>query len=313
MAYRVLRLLEWLVEKKHTLEELNARFREEPLTLKTLSPDTVGLYINTLRQVGCQINRPSKRNQYAYELVYQPFGLRLTVHQAKVLADLKDLGAQCDSISIFWAIQQFLHNFPNHCTPMTQERLKLGGLSQSRMVEYDNQLGKVSALEATVQREQLLWVTYHSPVKGRERFYFLPTQMYYEEGALFLQGVQKSRKDPVVLRLDRIEKAEGIDSPTPAESRLLQALIQESQKPQSEVMVRIYEAPHPDCVRWNMEEAVYQETPTQLLVKLQSNDWFRIRQKILTLGKPFEVLAPQEFRREVATVLDEMEACYAKG
>src|SRR5688500_17607755 len=54
-AYRIFKLLQWLIESPLNVETLNLRFQQEPLIGKAVSSDSIWLYINTLKTLGCQI------------------------------------------------------------------------------------------------------------------------------------------------------------------------------------------------------------------------------------------------------------------
>jgi hypothetical protein len=88
-AYRIYRILEWLVEKPLTLTEINLKFKADPLIGKVVSSDSILLYMNTLKAIGCEIQRPSPKNSFHYMLLYHPFGMTLTEQHIQLLIKVK--------------------------------------------------------------------------------------------------------------------------------------------------------------------------------------------------------------------------------
>lgn len=320
VAYRVLCLLKWLKEGPKSISDLIALFHEEPLTLRAVSDDTIGLYVNTLRQMGCVIQRPSKTTHFCYVLHYHPFGLFLNRQQSRILSELRSLISKSQSISVFWALQQFFDKISQEATPSTQERLHLSGWSGYRDVSYVGQRQLISDCQHWIFRNNLLRVTYVSPVKRKEKFYFLPKRLVCEEGAIFLEGGQSSRQELVELRLDRIEEAIPIEALTPRELRLLDRL--ERQWLDANVAVRIRFCV--DTMAFNTSTLKQKALTLMLNVEerweeLSSNEWevcfttnnfFRLRQKLLSCGLPFKVMEPLAFHHEMQETLSQLHQLY---
>ena len=89
-GYRTLFILKLLLEKSRTVEELIFYLKNNNLTNKSLSKDTVRLTINTLKASGCKISRPTKKNNYRYELISHPFNLNLSLKEFEAFLKLRD-------------------------------------------------------------------------------------------------------------------------------------------------------------------------------------------------------------------------------
>ena len=94
-AYRIFKLLEWLIEAPLTVKEMNQHFLEDEITGKALSEDSLWLYINTLKHLGCDISRPAPSNGYKHVLNFHPFGVHLEDEDIEVLVSSKTLLEQC--------------------------------------------------------------------------------------------------------------------------------------------------------------------------------------------------------------------------
>jgi hypothetical protein len=105
-AYRIFKLLQWLVHSPLSVDALNRLFVEDPFIGKPLSNDSIWLYINTLKMLGCKIRRPSPRNNFQYELLSHPFGLMLSDRQLQTLAQVKAFAQQCLLHQEMWTLSK---------------------------------------------------------------------------------------------------------------------------------------------------------------------------------------------------------------
>ena len=88
-GYRVIALLKMLKEGPHSEAEINEKFKQDIIVSRAISRDSIWLYINTLKALGCQITRPSKKNNYKYILKDHPFKLNLTYSEINSIIQAK--------------------------------------------------------------------------------------------------------------------------------------------------------------------------------------------------------------------------------
>ena len=88
-AFRIFKLLEWLQEKPLSAEEMNQRFLNDPVIGKVVSSDTLWLYLNTLKALGCSIGRPSPTNVFTYKMHSNPFGVYITQTDVDAVLDAR--------------------------------------------------------------------------------------------------------------------------------------------------------------------------------------------------------------------------------
>jgi hypothetical protein len=84
-AIYVFLLLQWLLEAPRTVEDIQANYQEHPWCGKKISDDSIRIYLNTLRMLGCEIERPKGKNKFQYHLKGQPFSLQNPQNVANVL------------------------------------------------------------------------------------------------------------------------------------------------------------------------------------------------------------------------------------
>ena len=89
-GYRTLFVLKLLIEKPRSTEDIVEHLKSNEITRKSLSKDTVRITINTLKDVGCKIAKPSSANNHKYVLLYHPFDLYISDEEFNVLLKLRD-------------------------------------------------------------------------------------------------------------------------------------------------------------------------------------------------------------------------------
>ena len=108
-AYRVLYILLTLVQYRSlNMLELNRFLYENPLIQRVYNAETLTKYINTLREVGCEIPRSSSRTDYCYELRKHPFPIQLEPEEIQVAEKLLHLLAHSPDEALYEGYRDFL-------------------------------------------------------------------------------------------------------------------------------------------------------------------------------------------------------------
>lgn len=87
-AYRIIRLAQWLQQSPRSLDEIHALFKADEGIGKALSQDSLGIYMNTLRALGCDIDRPKPSNDHRYVMHGHAFSYHLAPEYLRLLANL---------------------------------------------------------------------------------------------------------------------------------------------------------------------------------------------------------------------------------
>ncbi len=91
-AYRVLYILLMLVRYRGlNLLELNRHLNDNEIIGRAYNAETLSKYINTLREVGCDIPKATNRNDFTYDLMKNPFPMTLDDEETAVAGRLLSL------------------------------------------------------------------------------------------------------------------------------------------------------------------------------------------------------------------------------
>lgn len=308
-AYRVFKIVQWLQETPLSIEELNQRFYQDVLVHKYLSADSIWLYINTLKMLGCEITRPARTNGYRYELLYHPFGISLNPEEIQTLIRVKAMAEEHFSYQQVLQFDRFLKKILHWTSLPDREEVIQEIFTKSRSIDYEPLFLKIEELQEMAQHKQLLMITYRSPMKGKERFYFLPQAFIRQRGVLYLRGSQLGRENPVLLRLELIQRYEAVE-----QTEIYQQLLLQNQALKPTIVFKLIGATPASFEPFGLGETFEYMTDTAphfLYVTVQTRDFFLLKQKLLETGFPFKILEPESFRNEMLNILSDMNRVYA--
>lgn len=319
-AYRIYRLLQWLIQSPLTVDQLNHKFEQEPGIGKPVSNDSIWLYINTLKALGCVIRRPSPRNGFAYQMVSHPFGLTLEQNQLEVLAQAKVVAQRHFSPQEMLALDGLLKKMVVQSSLQgaeagTEWMAQL--FEQSRSLDSQECRARIEQLEKALLEENLLEVTYASPMKGESVFTFLPESLFYRQGVVYVRGERLDYPGPSSLRVDRLLGVQEVQNDD------LRAQLIDRQQVKAEVVLKVF-VKSPQAFQGfalDPNQGVYQESRLWVdglnpyyEVRLLVRDFFYVKQTLLSLGLPFVIESPQAFDQEMRDTLKSMLKFYeAKG
>ena len=318
-AYRIFKLLQWLIQSPLSVEAMNQKFCAEPRIGKPVSTDSIWLYINTLKALGCNIRRPSPRNNFQYVMHSHPFGLSLSEHQLEALSQAKAFAQQRFSRKEMQALDGLLKKIVGYSVCDNPQALIEQLFARSRSFDYGELSHHVEALEAAIEQQGLVQLTYLSPKYGEEQFQFLPVALFYDQGVVYLRGERPEFEHPSTLRVDRLVRVSAATDPVVRDHLLgRQAL-------KTEVRLHIL-APSPgafDGFGLSENQGVYQEqlrwvepltedseTLPYYEVVLQVREFFFVKQRLLLCGLPFRIFGPERLRDDLRQTLESMRQFY---
>lgn len=320
-SLRLLKLLRWLMVSPCSLATLQHYFLDDVDTQKKLSEDTIGLYLNTLRQLGCHIERPLKRNNHCYTLVSHPFKPVLDATQQKAVAQLKQ--------------QTHPHLPPMAILTLDDALATLLGddamqaiFTHSRTLDYRPYKGLIGELFALVGQG---WITvsYQSPKQGLTRFDFAVDDVVYDKGVLYACGKRNDKAGVSRLRVERIHSVESALQSSPS-SPLKQPSQYQPDSIHASQWVACYLSVEASSggewgvlsnQHWQSSLALWQDclsgeatikpiAPGWVLWSAPVSDMFVLRQHLLQWPGAVQVLSPATFVLEWQQELEAMAALY---
>ena len=294
-AYRVLYILLLLVKHRClALAELNTCLLENPLINRAYNSETITKYINTLRQVGCDIPRANSQTNFQYQLVKNPFPIAL--QDDELLAAnklLMLLASQPDEV---------LH--VNYYNVLKKVAWAIPGEVQIQMMFGNN--GLLLSDSSSVEREQLtrfrelckdaqvLEIGYAMDSGEEVKLRVEPSRVILSDNILYLVGMDRHNLRRVKLRLDAI-----------CDVRQLPFKVQHKVKLTSVVFA--VKGRLAKTYRLFPGEAQVSSEPGRLVIRAKTDDYQELLSRLMRYGYACEVVSPvyarEEMRERIARLL----------
>jgi len=301
-AYRILSILNLLLEAPCSDKEINEKLKKDIIGARSLSQDTICIYINTLRAIGCEISRPSKNTEYKYVLNNNPFKIKLTDPEINAIVKIQKYAFTLDNWKLNYKFDQLRKLFFEHYyhpeTLTKREQIEKSVFHRQRSY---CQPEIVNALEKYCNKKCTLIINYNSPVSGEKLIEMSVDKITFENGSFYLWGYNLELEETQYLRIDRIKEIQAIN-------------IKNSQHIQKNYSVK-YRLTGISALLFtpNIDESVTKMNNKEVIVEAKSKSKFKVIQKILSYGSDCTVLSPDEIKNEVINKLNFAYNLYKEG
>lgn len=297
-AYRVIAILLMLKESPHSEAEINEKLENNIELPRSLSKDSIWLYINTLKAIGCQITRPSKKNDYKYILKDHPFKLNLSQTELKTLLEARKYIAELSDWKISSSYDRFLLEL-SYILPEEDKSIIIKYCkNRQREIDYTLKKQLIVELELHISTNNCLLVTYNSPSGNISDISLITDSLKYENGALYLWGYNIESEEYQYLRVDRID---GIKEIKISDEKII--------KPPLIVKYKLFGL-YAISYKPDDDEEIIAQDEQSITVQVQMKNKFKLVQKIFSFGCNCEVLEPAEIQHEIIKRLKLMAKTY---
>ena len=120
-GFKSILLFSLLTTGPKSYEELQECFRNNEYLHENISKDTLRIYFNSLKQIGCSIKRINDNGVTKYSITSHPFVLKISDKQAKSIIKIFKAISKSIEVSDLIALQKFFDNISQY---VTNEKLK---------------------------------------------------------------------------------------------------------------------------------------------------------------------------------------------
>lgn len=289
-GYRTLVILAALMESPKSNEEINKILFNDQYIQEKFSNDTLRLYINSLRQIGCEITRANKLNNNKYELVSHPFAYEIPKSQLRAIEKLyKNIYDKIDIKEII-AIEKFFEKLADFLSDKdTKDFFK-----NISMLKGINKAILNDLLIHCKNKNQIVFL-YNSPRSGEKQIEIIADKVSFESGKLYLWGNNLVHKQYSYFAIERILTICSIK-------------LMKNQEEVKTIKV-IYEVYDKDYTPLACEKII-EKTDTKIVIETNSDNEFNQMQRLLYLADECKILQPQEFKDKLLEKLKTMEEIY---
>ena len=292
-GYRILIILKSLIEKGRSIDELAEIVKNDPVTRRSVSKDTLRIAINTLKTAGCKIKRPSKSNGYKYELISHPFNLEITPEEEEILIKLRERIAGNLNFDEIFAVNEVyckiaaLTNDAEFIKKV-KETEPLGGINKEILKEI---------IKPEIEGRKLN-IRYKSPEFGEENIDVIAQKVNFENEKIYLKCYNLKYMENGVLNADRIIKINSIS-------------INKNEIPIDYSYEVLYELRGNALNSFKAKdyEKTVENTKCGIKVKARVENEFLFIQRLLLFGSDFKIIYPDIFKEKLADKI----RCIQKG
>ena len=282
-----------LVEKPCTYKEIQTAIEQNEYLHEAISIDTIRIYMNSLKEIGCNIKTVKEGKTKKYYIDSHPFELKITDEQTKSIIKLFKSLAKSIEIEDFLLLKGF---FDKLSVYITNEDLKykLEKISPISKISPD----LINELKEYASNKTAITIFYNSPNSGKKNIDILVNKMYISNGKLYIAGYNSEHKNYSSFLVSKILRVVNVNVENP-----------EFEIPVYHIR---YELKRYDNTDFELlkNERIISETDDKLLIEITGENKFTITQRILSLSSSCKVISPQDFKEEIIDCLKKMKEGY---
>lgn len=289
---RALMLIGLLITKPHTLDEIKKKFIDLRVMEPSHSDDILRIDLNTVKEMGCKISRPTRGNGYKYTMSEHPFSFRISESELKVLKRVYNyVKKDADLITLIKYDELFKKIAFFICDEQSKELF----LGISALRHYNMHLLENLIIDAKYQKElELFYKKSGSSISSRK--FIIANNIVFKNDKIYLYGYDLVKKAPTVLNIKRIEKI------------LTRRISNHNIKLQKFQIKFLLKNISPDQLE--PEEEVIEKDLNGSVVLGSYHNEFLATQRILSFGADAIVLEPEDFKKNVIKKIKEMRSRY---
>lgn len=281
-GYRILLVLRSLMQQCRSIDELVDILRNNSVTNKSFSKDTIRIALNTLKNAGCEISRPNKHNDYKYELISHPFTFKLSEKELKIFMRLREKMAQEMELADIFTLNEVYEKiisltFNDEQILQVQESKPLSNIDKNVLKEISN--------PKIINKK--IKIIYDSPEFGEEEIDVVPQKISFENGNIYLWCYSFKYEMNSLLSIARIKKVISVDISKTLETTSIYDVIYTI----TGKSLKVFEQKE--------FEEVLETTEHSIKVLAHVENEFYFIQRLLLFGSDFKIISPNFFKEKL--------------
>lgn len=289
---RALILCGLLIDAPRSIEEIKNKFVEFKLMAPDSPNDIIRIDLNTLRVMGFEITRATKKTGNKYILKDYPFALKIDEKEVSLLKNAYNQIKNDIKLSTLLEYHQLIKKIARY---VTNDEIKeiLYGISVLKSVDIDN----LEELIKDCKYKRILKIEYQPPYsKNPEEKEISTKDVVIQNDKIYLYGFDINLKEAVTLNFNRIKKI--ISKKDSNEEFEIKPLV-------IKFLIKEF-----GVAGLTENEKIVEKRDEGFIIEGQYHNEFVARQRILSFGSTCTVLEPEDFKQHIIDLLQKMRAIY---
>lgn len=294
-GYKGLVLFDILTKGPKSYEEVCEEFINYPYVKETISIDTLRVFINSFKLLGCEVKRTKGDDKISrYQIVSHPFELSMTEDEMQSV--IKVYKTLCKNISIeeVFAMENFLEKL----AALTKNDKFAEDIYKASILKDINKKLIEDLIDCCKKKDQIV-INYNSPNSGKKDIEIIADKLEITNNKVYLYGLGLEYNQYGSFLLSRIIKINEVklNREIPKDLQELKVIYELNGKPE------------------NLEyyERILNDDDDKVLIEASISNTFLFKQKLLEYGPSCTILEPQSFKEEFVSLLKDMKAGYYCG
>ena len=294
-GYKGLLIFTLLTESPKSYEEVCNYFVNDKYLRETVSIDTLRVYINTFKLLGCEIKRTKGEDKISrYQIVSHPFELSMDNEQIQSILKVYKNLVKNISVEEILSLEKFLEKVGEYAK---NEDFIASIRKISMLREIDKKLLE-ELIECCKQKCQII-INYNSPKSGKKDIEIAVEKLEVSNGKIYLYGTGAEYMEYTGFLVSRIVRINEV--------KLTRTIPHVNRE-----LNLIYEL---ECDEVNLDsnEELLEHKNGKALICAKVNNEFYMKQKLLEYGPSCRILEPESFKEDFVALLKDMKAGYYCG
>lgn len=292
-GFKSILIFSMLLDSPKSYKEIQEAMENHKYLHESVSIDTLRIYLNSLREIGCEINRKTINGVPKFYIDRHPFELNFSDAQIKSIIKIYKAISKSIDVNDLISLQQFFEKISKY---ITNEKLKetLGKISPLNNIKPE----LIQDLMTYAQNNTEVTIYYNSENSGKKNITILVDKLHINNSKLYISGFNSEHNTYSSFLVQKIISVVSVN----IKNNTLKI-------PEITVGYLYLKDENEDFELLNGEKIVNSDN-NKLTIEITSANKFEIMQRIMSHSIKCKVLYPEDFKSEVIANLKKMKEGY---
>lgn len=292
-GFKSILIFSMLLDGPKSYKEIKDFMENHEYLNESVSIDTLRIYFNTLRDIGCNIEKKNINGTAKFYITQHPFQLKFTDKQIQSIIKIYKAISKSIEVSDLIALQQFFEKISAY---ITNEKLKATLANISPLNKTDPKL--VQELMTYAQNNTEITIFYNSANSGKKNITINVDKLHINNSKLYISGFNSEHETYSSFLVERIISIVDVNF----NEKTLNI-------PETTVGYQYFKEDNEDFIPLNCEKII-ESKDNKLLIEITSPNKFELMQRIMSHSTKCKVLYPEDFKSYVIANLKKMKEGY---